>query len=38
MPDTKTQPEEFLTCCGGIKPIVIPERKEEGEKECTEQF
>ena len=32
------QPEAWVTVCGGIRPILLPEEKEEEEEECTEQF
>ena len=35
--DFEHQQEKFVVCCGEIKPIVIPEQKEEEDKECTEQ-
>ena len=33
------QPEAWVTACGGIRPILLPEEiEEEEEEECTEQF
>ena len=37
-PNSGDKPEEFVTFCGGIKPIVIPELKEGEKEECTELF
>lgn len=37
VPDTRTQPEAFGTCCGGIKPIVRSEIKGNEAEECTAQ-
>ncbi len=36
--NAEMQAEEFVICCGGMKPIIIPEGEGKEEEECTEQF